>query len=172
MHNACAASPAARAASPAAARAQISTWLLILAALVAVILAVTALDTWTRHARYRAIERHYGLEKSKMKRKEDVMEHASESIYMLIGAGGPPSSRTWSVKLLFIAWASEWPRARPRGSGGARPRVRAPGEEGRSWPGVGSGWGPLEWAWQANEAQLVRWQAAGGVDTWNARRTR
>jgi hypothetical protein len=69
---------------------QTSTWLLLLAALLAVVLVLSLLDNFTRAARYRALEEHHGVERVlRKRRRERAMEHASESIFMLVGQVRP-----------------------------------------------------------------------------------
>lgn len=81
------------------------TWLLLLAALASVILALSLLDAATRRARHRALARYYGVERAARKRRrERAMEYATESVFMLMGQGSPPNSRAWSVRVLFVCW--------------------------------------------------------------------
>jgi len=71
-----------------------------------VVIMLSILDACTRRARYRAMERQHGLERASVKkRKEAAMQHATESIFMLMGQGSAPASRSWSVRILFICWA-------------------------------------------------------------------
>jgi hypothetical protein len=89
---------------------QTSTWLLILAALVVVVLVLSVLDSWTRAARYRALEEHDGLDRMMRKRRrEHAMQYASESIFMLVGQVGP-RARGARARLLCPG-----PRLRVRG---------------------------------------------------------
>jgi hypothetical protein len=82
---------------------QTSTWLLLLAALLAVVLVLSLLDNFTRAARYRALEEHHGVERVlRKRRRERAMEHASESIFMLVGqvrpaAGGGGGRQCWNT---------------------------------------------------------------------------
>jgi ABC-type amino acid transport substrate-binding protein len=83
------------------------TWLLLLTALVAVVIALSLLDLATRRARYRALERCYGLERAKITRRRDAtMQYTIESIMMLLGQGGAPrGAPSWAVKIMFVCWA-------------------------------------------------------------------
>jgi hypothetical protein len=36
---------------------------------------------------------------------DKVMQHAIETIMMSVGSGAAPTSRSWAVKVMFIAWA-------------------------------------------------------------------
>ncbi|KAI8472309.1 MAG: hypothetical protein J3K34DRAFT_519790 [Monoraphidium minutum] len=91
---------------PFEARCLRTTWLLVFAALAAVILVASLLQSWTRRARYRALERRYGLEQTNVGgRRERVMQHGIQSIFTLIGQGSAPKAHSWGVKLLYLAWA-------------------------------------------------------------------
>jgi ABC-type amino acid transport substrate-binding protein len=82
------------------------TWLLLIASLFVVVLALSLLDSATRRARYRALERHYGLERAKVKRRrEKAMQYTIESMMMLLGQGGAPRAHSWAVKIMFVCWA-------------------------------------------------------------------
>ncbi|KIZ00703.1 hypothetical protein MNEG_7263 [Monoraphidium neglectum] len=67
---------------------QRDTWLLILAALAAVILTATLLHSWTRRARHAALERQYGLgrEAPRRRRHERVMQHGIETTVITLSA--------------------------------------------------------------------------------------
>ncbi|KAF6263090.1 hypothetical protein COO60DRAFT_537106 [Scenedesmus sp. NREL 46B-D3] len=82
------------------------TWAMLLVALVATMLLLTLLDAVTRNARLRAFERVHGAQQHPKKRRDaKIMNHAIESIMMAVGSGAAPTSRSWAVKIVYIAWA-------------------------------------------------------------------
>eukprot|EP00775_Hariotina_reticulata_P004904 gene4904-5148_t len=82
------------------------TWACFLSAMAAIVLILSILDLVTRRARLKAVERTYGVLKSqKTRRRDKVMHHAIETIMMTVGSGAAPTSRSWAVKVMFIAWA-------------------------------------------------------------------
>ncbi|WIA38212.1 hypothetical protein OEZ86_001557 [Tetradesmus obliquus] len=82
------------------------TWAMLMVALVSIMLLLTLLDAVTRNARLRAFERLHGTQKLTRKRRDaKVVNHAIESIMMAVGNGAAPTSRSWAVKIVYIAWA-------------------------------------------------------------------
>eukprot|EP00878_Enallax_costatus_P025689 GHUV01027508.1.p1 GENE.GHUV01027508.1~~GHUV01027508.1.p1 ORF type:complete len:323 (+),score=32.39 GHUV01027508.1:309-1277(+) len=82
------------------------TWALFLLALVAVMVIISVLDGITRRARLRAIERTHGVVRVQRVRKRDkLMGHVIETVMMAVGSGSTPTTRSCSVKVMFVAWA-------------------------------------------------------------------
>eukprot|EP00882_Tetradesmus_deserticola_P022192 GHRQ01024084.1.p1 GENE.GHRQ01024084.1~~GHRQ01024084.1.p1 ORF type:complete len:364 (+),score=196.80 GHRQ01024084.1:126-1094(+) len=82
------------------------TWAVLMGALLATMLLLTLLDSVTRNARLRAFERLHGAQHTSKKRRDGkAMNHAIEAIMMAVGNGAAPTSRSWAVKIVYIAWA-------------------------------------------------------------------
>eukprot|EP00878_Enallax_costatus_P044544 GHUV01053208.1.p1 GENE.GHUV01053208.1~~GHUV01053208.1.p1 ORF type:complete len:468 (+),score=104.28 GHUV01053208.1:524-1927(+) len=82
------------------------TWVMLILALFLTICIIFVLDSISRSARLKAIERTHGHIKLQTVRKRDkLMGHAIETVMMAVGSGSTPTTRSCSVKVMFVSWA-------------------------------------------------------------------